>query len=132
MKIGVTIGLGVDIVKVNRFSAIIGRGDAYVQRFTQRILHPSEYARFHASTSRAHHLAGSWAAKEAVFKTLDPLHQTSFQFKKWYRFYDATGKPYIRSDEYNGNDEEFMLSISHDDDVLVANVLRQKTVDTKL
>ncbi|WEJ94186.1 mitochondrial holo-[acyl-carrier-protein] synthase [Yamadazyma tenuis] len=71
-------------------------------------------------------LAGSWAIKEAIYKTLDSQDQKSFTFKEWFRIYDERGKPVVCSDTYSKNNEEFLLSISHEDDVLIASVIRQQ------
>ncbi|ODV77436.1 4'-phosphopantetheinyl transferase [Suhomyces tanzawaensis NRRL Y-17324] len=132
MRLGVTLGIGVDVVHTPRFQRILARNDDYVARFMARILHPSERPRFVESppAQQINQLSGAWAAKEALFKTLDPVDQKRFQFNQWYRHYNPQGKPFIRNDHYQHKDEEFLLSVSHDGEVLVANVLRQKNVDT--
>lgn len=125
MRYGVTVGLGVDIVNTARFLRILAKNNKYIDRFVTRILHPNERTRFYQSqNNNVNLLAGSWAAKEALFKTLDPVHQRTFRFNQWYRGYEG-GKPTIGSDEYN-EDEQFMVSISHDGGMLVASVIRQK------
>ncbi|KAK6459194.1 4'-phosphopantetheinyl transferase superfamily [Scheffersomyces xylosifermentans] len=135
-RVGLTLGIGVDIVRTSRFSDILQRDHRLVNRFIARILNEKhEIPRFRELTNieqRIPFVAGSWAAKEAVFKTLDPEDQKKFQFKNWYRSHDSLGKPYIRSDDYTTEDEEFLLSISHDEDVLVANVMRQRLIDLKI
>lgn len=61
---GGTTELGIDIIKVERIRASLGR---FGDRFTQRVLTPSEqrYVRGRPET-----MAGRWAAKEAVSKVL--------------------------------------------------------------
>ena len=59
-----TTELGIDIVRVERIAAALGR---FGERFTARILRPSEAAYVR---SRPETLAGRWAAKEAVSKVL--------------------------------------------------------------
>lgn len=133
---GMTVlGIGVDIVKISRFNLILTKnggvnGGTVSDRFIRRVLHPKElveYEKLRQNDSIEPHVryvAGSWAAKEAIFKTLDPRDQKIFQFKDWYRYKDQYGKPQIWSDDYSRK-EQFLLSISHDGDSLIANVLRQ-------
>jgi len=59
-----TTELGIDIVRVDRIATALAR---FGQRFTARILRPSEAAYVR---SRPETLAGRWAAKEAVSKVL--------------------------------------------------------------
>lgn len=117
------LGIGVDVVRVSRILRLLE--NTKKGRFIQRVLHPSEVKNFHNHDNEtvARYVAGCWAAKEAVFKTLDPKDQKKFQFKRWYRYSEA-GRPYIGFDEKMA--DEFLLSISHDGDILVATVLRQK------
>ncbi|CAK7892654.1 hypothetical protein CAAN1_01S11056 [[Candida] anglica] len=131
------LGLGIDIVQISRFSSLLSKGDglqsSYTRRFAQRVLHSKrELPEFEALILKGdiepcvRYLSGSWAAKEAVFKTLDLEDQKSFQFKDWYRF-KQNSKPFIQSDIYSKQkSEEFLHSSSHDGGVLIATVLRQK------
>lgn len=116
------LGIGVDLVKVSRIATLVsGRHSTH---FLQRVLHPSELAvlRTLDELSHSQYVAGCWAAKEAVYKTLDAPAQRAFEFRKWYR-YAVNGRPAIALD---GVTDEFLLSISHDDGMLVATVLRQR------
>lgn len=132
-----TIGIGVDIIKMSRFSAMINkRGDLnspFVHKLSSRILHNThELPAFkglvgkHNFTESIRYLAGNWAMKEAIYKTLDEEDQANFQFKQWFKLYDERGKPTIANDDYHNPQEEFLLSISHDDDMLIASVIRQE------
>lgn len=119
------VGLGVDIVRISRIARVLSR-ESTKTRFLKRVLHPSEldtFSTLHPDRG-AQYVAGSWAAKEAVFKTLDAGDQKTFQFKNWYRF-SREKRPFIGCDSVDPL-EEFHLSISHDGDLLVATVLRQK------
>lgn len=106
-----------------RFSRLLAKGKPFSDRLCQRILHPRELAKFRdlRSEAAARYLAGSWAAKEAVFKTLDESDQKTFEFNKWYK-YSVGKKPSIGTD---GAKDVFLLSVSHDNDMLIATVLRQ-------
>lgn len=133
--LAVTIGLGVDIIRTGRFRRLLlEKNGNFVNKLAQRVLHKDhEYPTFiqlHKTDINrcVNYISGSWAAKEALFKTLDLKDQTSFKFNQWYRHYDTNGKPHINHDSYHQN-EKFLLSISHDDDILIANVLRQKYIE---
>lgn len=154
------IGIGVDIINVQRFKHLVqkhGVHSSYVNRLALRILnHKHEYPKFqklqsvvnqqHTSDNTntvavavdkcAHVFAGSWAAKEALFKTLDVSQQKQFEFKNWYKTNDSNGKPSISWDVESGMNIEpkcniFMLTISHDKDLLIATVLRQRFAEIK-
>lgn len=117
------LGLGVDLVHILRFSRLLSKGEPFTKKLYERILHPRELAQLklldEKSTTRF--IAGSWAAKEAVFKTLEEKEQATFQFKQWYRYKEGK-RPAIGSETSN---DSFLLSISHDNDMLIATVLRQ-------
>lgn len=134
-RIAVTIGLGVDILRTSRFQRLLlEKNEQFVTRLALRVLHNEhEYPKFIQLQQNdikkcINYISGSWAAKEALFKTLETDEQQTFQFKDWYRYHDSNGKPYISNTKYT-QDEVFLLSVSHDDDILVANVLRQKFIE---
>jgi holo-[acyl-carrier protein] synthase len=63
----VIAGVGLDLVEIERVEGLLKRhGDA----FAQRILHPDEDATRLAHRDGPSHLAGLFAAKEAVMKAL--------------------------------------------------------------
>lgn len=138
-KFGLVLGVGVDILKTSRFQRLIENKHAtYITRLSTRILHPKyELPTFDKFLKEGNVnkctliISGSWSTKEALYKTLDTEHQLAFQFNQWYRYYNDRGKPYIGNEKYFDiiKDEEFLLSISHDDDIMIANVIRQKLVD---
>lgn len=136
-KLGITLGIGVDIIKTNRFKELLlSKGklnSRFTSRISSRILHPefelpkfNEFKDNNKLNECISLISGSWASKEAVYKTLDDEYQRQFQFKNWYKYYNEQGKPFIRSDFYKKENEEFQLSVSHDDGLLVATVLRQE------
>lgn len=142
-KLGLTLGIGIDIIKTKRFKELLlSKGklnSSFTSRLSSRILHPKfELPKFDECKQNdkleecVALISGSWASKEAVYKTLDIQHQRKFEFKNWYRHYNEQGKPYIRCDKYEEENEEFQLSISHDDGLLVATVLRQKIYDVMI
>lgn len=149
------VGLGTDIVDVGRFWKIVGRESnqpsSILNRFAKKILNlEHEYPKYselcgepkngHAKFVEnkkkiVYYLAGCWAVKEAAFKSLDNRQQAGFkQFNKWYKIYDTTtGRPIFWHD-YGENkslfaDNEFLVSISHDNNWLVATVIRQRCIN---
>ncbi|KAM9893428.1 hypothetical protein OXX69_011711 [Metschnikowia pulcherrima] len=114
--------IGVDMVKISRITRILQ--GTHRDRFLNKVLHKKELESLARSNPErvSQFVAGSWAAKEAVFKTLDRKDQLRFQFRDWYR-YNIEGKPNISRVKPLSNDR-FLLSISHDGDHLIATVLR--------
>ncbi|WPK24875.1 hypothetical protein PUMCH_002172 [Australozyma saopauloensis] len=128
MKIPITRAIGVDLIRVDRIAALLAKPSG--TRFLQRVLHPSERSAASKLNAQncATYVAGCWATKEAIFKSLPAVEQHSFQFNRWYRFLD-NGRPIIGSEVPHS--DEFLLSISHDDGILVATVLRQEYIDIR-
>lgn len=129
-QIPIVVGLGVDIINTARFERLLQRDQQFVTKLAKRVLHlHREYPKFDELLKKdlarcTTYISGSWAAKEALFKTLPPADQQSFQFKNWYRSHTPSGKPLIT----NGSSSEFLLSISHDNNILIATVLHQKFI----
>lgn len=128
MKLPITLAVGVDLVKILRIEALLAKPRG--PRFLQRVLHSSERVLLPSlsNENRARYVSGCWATKEAVYKTLPTVKQRKFTFCEWYR-YLKDGIPCVGSDMLT--DEEFKLSISHDDGLLIATVLRQRIVEIK-
>lgn len=91
-----------------------------------RVHEVPHFEKLHASDAYKSvvYLAGSWAVKEAIYKTLSNSEQEKFQFSRWYRKYGDRGQPIIGSDDHHN--DNFMASISHDGGMLIASVLRVK------
>lgn len=125
MSCTMVLAIGVDLIKVSRIAALVAGKNS--SRFLRRVLHPSELDNLKGLTENRvpDYVAGCWAAKEAVFKTLDPETQKDFRFQDWYR-YKVHGRPCIAREPPHS--DEFLLSISHDNGMLVAMVLRQAQV----
>ncbi len=152
MKIPITLAVGIDICSLERFHNILDKSSRRFSGLCKRILHPKkEYSTLkplyeeYLNSGQSNKLlkdriilqvAGSWALKEATFKTLDESSQEDFTFKEWFKCYNNEGKPEIKNNEYflRFPDDTFQASISHDGGNLIAIVLRQKWVDvnTKL
>ncbi|GME67491.1 unnamed protein product [[Candida] boidinii] len=143
------LAIGCDLHQLSRVRKIVDRdglNSSKVKRLSERILHPkNELVKFNelkgsinpqiAKTadfnrvieSCCNILSVSWCCKEAVFKTLDSKDQKVFSFKDWYKINDLNGRPFIYNDNYlkSNQNEEFLLTISHDNDLIISTVLRQ-------
>jgi len=65
--VGQIVGLGLDLVEIERVAGILERSG---QRFIDRVLHPEEDRSRLSSREGPTHFAGLFAAKEAVMKAL--------------------------------------------------------------
>ncbi len=114
------IGMGVDIIEVRRLRGAIEKwGQGFLQRvFTKRELNN---AKNHSSLYQ--HLAGRFAAKEAVFKALG---DTGLNWKDGQILNDKRGKPYCAILNGRGRNMQVHLSISHVKNYAVANAVITK------
>lgn len=123
------IGLGNDILKTQRIRAIVQGKRSILERFATRVLHPThERPRLNLdNTDQATQLlASTWAAKEAMYKSLSPDLQKQCVFREWYRTDNGVQRA-IQSDRFP--QEAFMVSVSHDGEYTSAVVLRLKNQD---
>lgn len=93
---------GIDLVYIPRFIAVLKSGEKFLQRV---------YLREELSNQRIEHLAGIFAAKEAVMKALD-LSKNS-----WHSIIiknKQNGAPFVEIRDYKGKIESSSLSIAHD------------------
>jgi holo-[acyl-carrier protein] synthase len=114
------IGTGVDITEVSRLRQAVEKwGDAFLDRvFTKDEL---ENARRRGSLYQ--HLAGRFAAKEAIFKAMgDP----QLSWKDVQILNDAQGKPDCMLLNGRGKGVNVLLSISHVKNYAVANAIITK------
>lgn len=144
------LAIGCDLHQLSRVRKIVDRdglNSSKIKRLSERILHPkNELVKFNElkesinlqNTNSARDsdriiesccniLSVSWCCKEAIFKTLDLKDQKTFSFKDWYKINDLNGRPFIYNDNYlkSNENEEFLLTISHDNDLIISTVLRQ-------
>jgi holo-[acyl-carrier protein] synthase len=112
--------IGVDIVEIQRIKKLCNR-----KRFLSRFFVEDELSYINDKKLFYSHLAGKFAAKEAVAKALG----TGFRYFKWHDIKvlnDAYGKPYV---ELSGKADEILksrgfkkvlITISHSRDYAVA------------
>ena len=85
-------GIGIDLVRISRIDAAIGR---HGRRFAERILSEHELAEYAASRNRANFIAKHFAAKEALLKALGTGLRGGIQWRHMEVRNDALGKPYL-------------------------------------
>lgn len=87
------IGIGVDIVYVDRIAAVHNKS----AQFAQKILSANEFDIFNSKDKQAQiqYLARRWCAKEAVFKAMPDARNLTSNAKYIEILNDATGKPYV-------------------------------------
>ena len=116
------LGCGVDVVELSRFTQAVRRGGA---AFMRRIFTPREeaYAKVRRQTTLLH-LAGRFAAKEAVIKAIsqvDPTRVPSMQQVEICN--DRLGRPRVVLHNDGTDRLEVHVSLSHVDTVAVASAI---------
>jgi holo-[acyl-carrier protein] synthase len=111
------IGTGVDITEVKRLREAVEKwGNAFLDRvFTKEEL---ENAKTRGSLYQ--HLAGRFAAKEAVFKAMG---DAELSWKDVEILNDSEGKPYCQILNGRGKKIDVHISISHVKNYAVANAI---------
>jgi len=90
------LGLGTDIVEIERIAAIIERsGD----RLAKRVLSEQEWLRYQAHNQPILFLAKRFAVKEAVAKAFGTGIRNGLAFNQFEVLNDALGKPYLQLHE---------------------------------
>jgi len=114
------LGTGVDITEVNRIRKAIEKwGDA----FLNRVFTGGELMNAKTRGSLYQHLAGRFAAKEAVFKALG---DAELNWKDLEILNDKTGKPSCKFLNSKGKGMDVIVSISHVKNYAVANAIVTK------
>ncbi len=114
------IGTGVDITEVNRLRKAIEKWGA---SFQDRVFTKKEMENAQTRGSLYLHLAGRFAAKEAVFKALGNMQ---LNFKDVQILNDKDGRPYCEVLNNKAKDCEIHVSISHVKNYAVANSIITK------
>jgi len=114
------IGTGVDITEVRRLRQAVEKwGDAFLNRVFTKVELENALVR----GSLYQHLAGRFAAKEAVFKAMgDP----QLSWKEVQILNDKEGKPVCMILNRRAGDVKVLLSISHVKNYAVANAIVTK------
>jgi len=125
------IGLGIDIVEIERIAAIMRRQPGFVAR----ILSERERSAPMPAAERraAEYVAGRFAAKEAAAKAIGTGIGKSLGFHDMEVWKEESGKPYIRLSEEaaarlysDPSSIRIHLSISHSKEYAVAQVIIER------
>jgi holo-[acyl-carrier protein] synthase len=111
------IGNGVDIIEVRRIKNAI---DKYGRGFLERIFTDKELQNAEGHNNRYQHLAGRFAAKEAVFKALG---KPGLNFQDVQILNDSQGKPYCSLTNTYKDKIKVYISISHIKNYAVASAI---------
>ncbi len=111
------IGTGVDITEVTRLRKAV---EKWGEEFLNRIFTPEELENAKTRGSWYQHLAGRFAAKEAVFKALG---YAKLSWKDVEVLNDKDGKPHCAILSSKGKNINVHISISHVKNYAVANAI---------
>ncbi|MFY9402042.1 MAG: holo-ACP synthase [Candidatus Omnitrophota bacterium] len=114
------LGTGVDITEVNRLKKAI---EKWGESFLERIFTREELNNAKSRVSIYQHLAGRFAAKEAIFKALG---DASLGWKDLEVLNDKDGKPFCKFLNSKGKGVGVVVSISHVKNYAVANAIITK------
>lgn len=112
------IGLGTDIVEVNRIAAFAQKPGAL-----ERIFSEEEIAYCRARKNEYQHLAVRFAAKEAVYKAL-PFDEIAF--KKIQVINLESGRPEVRVSDERCRGLSILISLSHTEQYATAVAVVQQ------
>ena len=116
------IGTGVDITEVKRLRQAV---EKWGESFLGRVFTPDELENAEKRGSLYQHLAGRFAAKEAVFKALG---DEKLGWKDVQILNDAQGRPRCKILNGRGKGVDVYISISHVKNYAVANaIITQKS-----
>ncbi|SCI36826.1 MULTISPECIES: holo-ACP synthase [unclassified Romboutsia] len=118
------LGIGVDIVEIDRIKEAIDKND----KFLDRLFTDKEIEYFKSKNLKMETIAGNFSAKEAVSKSIGTGIR-NFKFKDIEIVRDSLGKPIVKT--YNNlqqicidyNVLEIKVSISHSEKYAVANAI---------
>ncbi|MBS3735709.1 MAG: holo-ACP synthase [Candidatus Bipolaricaulota bacterium] len=109
-------GIGIDIVKVPRLKQLVDRWD---RKFLDRVFTDTELDYCFSARRKHEHLAGRFAAKEAVIKALgEKIPWKSINVES-----ERNGRPFVLVERDEGKDnlnENLHISITHLEDYALA------------
>lgn len=121
-------GLGIDIVEIARFKRIVSQNK---EKFLERIFTDREQK--YAGSEKAYfvHMAGKYAAKEAVKKALPDGAQIGLNWRDIEILNGEDGKPYVilhgqaKRLKKKFDIEKIHLSISHSENIAISNAVAE-------
>lgn len=106
--------VGIDLIDAERIQNAM---DRYGNRFILKILGDDEFQMFNNKVNKCQFLAGRFAAKEAVIKTLGAFFERKIRFRDLQVLNDLYGKPYVHLEDNIRErlmDKEVKISITHE------------------
>ncbi len=121
------LGIGVDIIEIDRIKSVIDRFD---RRFLNKIYTENEINYCINKANKYQHFAARFAAKEAIYKALSEAEQKIANWKNIEVFNQNNGLPIVKTygklKEYLSDDKEIKLSISHSENYVVCFAILNK------
>ncbi|KAI9230790.1 MAG: 4'-phosphopantetheinyl transferase [Piptocephalis tieghemiana] len=123
------LGIGIDLVHIPRILHILTRAPGRAELFSRRILTEREQLKAKAEplnkdpVSFARYLALRWAAKEAAYKAAYPSCRLSWKEVEIVKAHQDPKPMLLFHPRYHDRVCKSHLSISHDGDLLIAQVL---------
>jgi holo-[acyl-carrier protein] synthase len=120
------IGHGIDAVDVSRIVSLM---EKHPERFLERVFTPQEQERGEGGRRHAEHLAGRFAAKEAVLKALGTGLTAGIHWKEVEVITQASGAPTLlltgqaETIAYQRGITRWHVSITHTDSLAIASVI---------
>lgn len=123
------VGIGIDAVKIERFKKAIDRGG---ENFLKKIFTQKEMEYAKAKKTYFTHMAGKFAAKEAIKKALPDGAEIGFNWPDIEILNNKDGKPYVL---LHGRAKNLMkkfdlsqvlVSISHTEEIAISNAVGVK------
>lgn len=106
--------VGLDLVDIDRIKKALGRWD---EKFVNRLLGEEERVLYNARRNKVQFIAGRFAAKEAVMKSLGPFFERGVYMRDIQILNDLYGKPYVHLEDAVRErilDKEIKISITHE------------------
>ena len=106
--------VGIDLIELERVSNAL---DKWGDKFARRILGEEERILYREKKNKVQFLAGRFAAKEAVMKSLGTFFDSGVHLRDIQVLNDLYGKPYVHLDDRIREkiiDKEVKVSITHE------------------
>ncbi len=106
--------IGIDLVEIRRIENSIRK---HGKRFVERILGAEELSSFNERSDKAAYVAGRFAAKEAIIKSMGKFLKSRPSYKSLQILNDKSGNPFLSGEKglrkiFEKND--CLISISHE------------------
>ncbi len=106
--------IGLDLVEIERIRQALKRWE---EKFVRRLLGEEERNLYRARQNKVQFVAGRFAAKEAVMKSLGPYFERGVHMRDIQILNDLYGKPYVHLEDTIRErilDKEIKVSITHE------------------